>query len=63
MYDAVRYPSKELASLQTAYQWVDKIEHAVSSPAPFPNRVPLTEEEPWEPQNAGSELFGLFWGG
>ena len=50
MYDTVRYLSKELASPQTAYHWVEKIEHVVSSLAQFPNRVPLTEEEPWRSQ-------------
>lgn len=47
MYGTVRYLSKELASPQTAYHWVEKIEEAVSSLVQFPNRVPLTEEEPW----------------
>ena len=47
MHDTVRYISKELLSPQTAYHWIEEIEEAVSSLSQFPNRILLTDEEPW----------------
>ncbi len=47
IYDYIRFT---LQSPDTAEKMLDTLEKELSSLSLFPNRVPLTEEEPWHSQ-------------
>ena len=48
--EIVSYIRYTLQSPETAARMLDTLEEEISSLEHFPNRVPLTEEEPWHSQ-------------
>ena len=50
MREAVRYIAVELQSPEAAFHWLDTLEAAAASLERLPNRIALTEEEPWRSQ-------------
>lgn len=47
MREIVRYIASELRAPNTALHLIDTLEDAISSLSQFPQRIALTEEEPW----------------
>lgn len=47
LHEIIKYITSELKAPKAAKCLLDEIEHSISSLAQFPQRVTLTEEEPW----------------
>lgn len=47
MRDTFKYIAEELGSPESAQSWLDRIEKAFDSLKVMPERIALTEEEPW----------------
>lgn len=47
MHEITRYIASELKAPDAALNLLDALEDAISSHSEYPQRVPLTEEEPW----------------
>ncbi len=47
MRDITRYIAYSLQALDTALRMLDTLEKEIASLSRFPNRIVLTEEEPW----------------
>lgn len=47
LQEIIKYIISELKAPKSALCLLDKIEHSISSLSQFPQRVTLTEEEPW----------------
>ena len=47
LQEIIKYITSELKAPKAALCLLDKIEHSISSLSQFPQRVTLTEEEPW----------------
>lgn len=50
MQEVVRYIAVELQSPEAAFRHLDTLEAAAASLERLPNRIALTEEEPWRSQ-------------
>ena len=50
MWKIAHYIAVELAAPDAALRLLDVLEDAIASLTQFPNRIPLTEEEPWHSQ-------------
>lgn len=48
--EMISYINYTLQARDTAMKMLDTLEKEIASLAQFPNRVPLTEEEPWHSQ-------------
>ena len=47
LQEIIEYIASELKAPKAALRWLDEMESAISSLAQFPQRIALTEEEPW----------------
>jgi len=47
LQEIIKYITSELKAPKAALCLLDEIEHSISSLSQFPQRVTLTEEEPW----------------
>ena len=65
MHEIQRYIAFSLAAPDTASKWRERMKREMESLSRFPNRVPLTEEEPWHSEGVHKMVIGkhlaYFW--
>lgn len=60
MQEIQQYISVSLAAPDTASKWREHMKKELASLSLFPNRVPLTEEEPWHNQGVHKMVIGKY---
>lgn len=58
--ETIAYISKILLEPQTAHRWSDRLKEEIGKLDLMPNRIPLTDEEPWHSAGIHKMVIGNF---
>ena len=60
MDEIQQYITISLAAPDTASKWRDRMKKELAALSRFPNRVPLTDEEPWHSESVHKMVVGKY---